>query len=86
MPSVVDDDGGCGFEGPACDGIGVGSGHMAQREGDVVDLVFRVSFASVFILLFPGPLERLCTAIVLLLRGAPDETTCFGVFFGVPAP
>jgi len=41
MPSTVDDDGGCGFEGPACDGIGVGSGHKAQREGDVVDLVFR---------------------------------------------
>jgi len=28
LPSVVDDDGGCDFEGPSCDGIGVGSGHM----------------------------------------------------------
>ena len=40
---MVDDDGGCTFEGPTCDGIGVGSGHMVQREGGVVGSVFRVS-------------------------------------------
>jgi len=38
LPSVVDDDGvcGCDFEGPACDGTGVGSGYMVQV-WDVVD-------------------------------------------------
>jgi len=30
---VVDDGGGSDFEGPTCDGIGVGNGHMVYREG-----------------------------------------------------
>jgi len=28
LPSVIYDDSECDFEGPVCDGIGVGSGHM----------------------------------------------------------
>ena len=59
LPSVVDDNGGCDFEGPTSDGIGVGSGHMVQYRGRGTWFVvfFVSSFASVFVLLFPGCLE-----------------------------
>jgi len=78
LPSVVDDNGGCDFKGPTCDGIGVGSGHMVQYRGRGRGLLFfscpRLRLSSSFCFLAVS--NDSTPSLIFLLQAALSLASC----------